>query len=367
MTVPAGGTSRAPAKIIAFPAARQDQETDLGPAWERARAAWLTASAARSVHTARSYARAIDDFAGYVRDYFSIPLWLVETAHARAWQEHLTSEGKSQATVAQRMAAGSSFYEFVVAERHLINGVESSIFCDRRGRPRSNPFRGNVERPRHRRYGDSRPLAPEVVEKTMRHIDVETLTGARDYALLLTFLYTGWRSGEVLGMRWGDIQPHPGGPGWICRWRGKGGKEEDVALPAKCEAAIRRYLEQADRPLSGLAPTDYIWQPLSVHGCRNFAHVGPLTESGRHITPMQANNILRKRLRLAGVAGWQDYHVHSLRHTFAHAYVESRGGDVLGLSKHLHHASLAITQVYLASLRPPVDDYSAGLEEVYGI
>ncbi|MDV7395861.1 hypothetical protein RZS08_31005, partial [Arthrospira platensis SPKY1] len=57
--------------------------------------------------------------------------------------------GKAQATIGQRLAAVSSFYEHIIHDSRIdTEGIERTIFYDRTGRTRANPFKNNnVERP----------------------------------------------------------------------------------------------------------------------------------------------------------------------------------------------------------------------------
>ena len=45
---------------------------------------------------------------------------------------------------------------------------------------------------------------------------------ARNYALVLTYIYTGWRSAELLRMRWRDVRPSQSQPGTFILRGGEG-------------------------------------------------------------------------------------------------------------------------------------------------
>lgn len=361
-------------------------------AWSEMRDRWLSANRRgrpSSPLTRRVYEAATNQFAAFT----GLDWWLVTSDHVRAWQEHMESLDLSRATINQRLSAVSSFYSYVLREQRLgTDGVERCLFFDAQGRTRANPFKvGNLERIAVNRKGQSRPLSKAVVVLMLNDINVKTLDGARDYALLKCFLLTGWRSTEVLTMTWGDIRPNDDRDGeFIFAWQGKGSKSQDDAFPAPCYHAIVAYLKRAGRWLPGhpahIQPADHIWQPLRDHGTVNFRNVQhpersttdgqPCAVEGRHICATQANNILRKHLRRAlaktgltreeAAERAQTYHVHSLRHTFAHS-MRKAGFDVLKISKLMHHSSIAVTQLYLDSLDAPVDDYSQALQLAMGI
>ena len=276
-------------------------------AWGEARADWLQLLQKRSPHTARSYAKALADFIDFMQTCYGMPLWRVDPAHALAWREQLQADGKSASTIAQRMAAVSSFYGFVIAaKRQAAEGI--GLYVDARDKWRCNPFRvPSLDRPKIRKFAQSRALPVAVVESMLRRINTGTPTGARDYALLLTLLYTGWRASEVLSLRWGDVFENPDQPGgYLCRW------PEDLriapaALPARCYQAILFYLCGANRAPDRLQHEEYLWRPLHTCGCANLLHVRELA-ANRPITTAQANNILRKRLRAGRPGRVQDLH-----------------------------------------------------------
>jgi len=366
----------------AFYAGYENQAShQLRLAWTVQRDAWLRANRKgrpSSPATRRAYASATTAF----QEFTGVDWWLVTPDHVRAWQEHMRDQGLSEATINQRLSAVSSFYSWVIREQKLgADGVERSLFFDAHGRTRANPFRANnLERITPSRQGHSRAISQAVIIHMIGDINVQTLEGARDSALLLTFLLTGWRSAEVLKLRWGDIRPNDDRPGeYICAWSGKGSKAQDDPFPARAYHAIIHYLKVAGRWLPGhpdqIANDAYIWLPIRTHGLQNFPNVGVSPEA-KHISPAQANNILRKHIRRAlrrtGLTKEEaaytavKYHIHNLRHTFAHNMRKAKF-DVLAISKRMHHSSIAVTQLYLDSLEAPVDDYSQALQLAMGI
>jgi integrase len=349
-------------------------------AWDEQRAKWLRAKG-RSDCTRRAYEAATTLF----RTHCGLDWWLVTADHVRAWQTAMTDAGLAPATIRQRLAAVSSFYSWVIREQKLDSrGNESSLFIDAQGRTRQNPFLAhNIERPILPKTGISRAIGPDVLAHMLNDIDTATLEGARDVALLKTFLLTGWRSAECLSLKWGAIRPNDRrSDEWLCTWRGKGDKSQEDAFPAACYHAIVAYLKRAGRWLPGhpadIQPGDYIWQPIRDHGTHNFPNVAAAAGLGqsRHISDTQANNILRKRLRNAlrktgltqaeAEARALTYHIHNLRHTFAHNMRKARF-DVVAISQRMHHATIATTQRYLDSLEAPIDDYSQALQLAMGI
>ncbi len=208
------------------------------------------------------------------------------------------------------------------------------------------------------RYHSAHPLTEAQAQTLLAACDVETLSGARDYALMLTFLLTGWRSAEVLRLRWGDLETVIGQPGgYLATWAGKGDKHAIEPFPGVAFAALSSYLQLAGRWPP--AATAYIWQPLHDRNCTNLRNVTALA-GDRHISARQANRILRKLLARTGMTPAQasTYSIHDLRHTFAHICAQN-GIDPYRLQELLHHERLSTTLIYIDQMQRAVDDSAA--------
>jgi integrase len=320
--------------------------------WLQLRDEWLRVKEGKSgsPHTRRAYEEATVAWFQHLSsqrhaDGRTVQPWEATTAHVRLWQQHLLIErGLAPSTVNQRLAACSSFYTFVINERGMTaQGVEVTAFMDVTMRTRANPFAGvNVQRMRTRQYGKARVLSAEETDRLLNHLAElqHTVIGARNYALVLTYLLTGYRNAEAVNMRWGGIRPNKNQPGLVYEWRGKGGKRQPDALPQRVYQAIVHYLKTARR-WDGIQPEEYIFRPIAVNGLKNLRHVGgkPLVEN-RPLSAKAVQQMLLQALRKAGVARPEEVRVHDLRHTFAHVF---RGRQTLvmeALRARLHHESL---------------------------
>lgn len=293
--------------------------------------------------------------------------WDVDIALVLRWQRALEEAGKAANTVAHRLACMASLYSFVIQDvRTDVYGVERSLFTDSAGQTRFNPFRSEIVKRPDTENGATppQPLSQRAVQAMLDSCNTECRTGARNFALLRTFVLTGWRSEEVLSMTWDRLKENPKHEGqWLYLWRGKGGKSQWEPLPASCYHAIVHYLK-----LDGRWPvvdeTMFIWQAIQRNGCRNFG-ADPEALEGKPIGNAQANNILRKHLT-GVVKDPSRFHIHSLRHTHADQVYEFKP-DIRAVQKRLHHSSPATTARYLQRMEAPRDDFSAQLELQLGI
>jgi len=291
--------------------------------WTRARRFWL--GTASSEHTRRAYEFAADDFGSFIA-----PCCYGEVGGATIseYAAELRARGCSEATIRARLAALSSFYRYC-----------SQTYTSAAGEPlaRHNPV-AQVKRPRVARYGNSRPLEVGELRDLLGAIDRGTVMGMRDYALILMAVYTGRRSAEIRGLRWGDIACTMEGKRRYA-WRGKGGKARWDDMPEPVYQAIVLYLEAAGR-----------W-PLKAGDPVFVAHNG--RDAASELSGEWFNQLVKRYARLAGLGEW--VHAHTLRHTAAHVRVEA-GRGLMEISWLLGHSSLETTQRYLKHMRGFVDE-----------
>lgn len=167
---------------------------------------------------------------------------------------------------------------------------------------------------------------------------------ARDYAIIQTFLQTGMRLGECQALTWHDITFGEKSGSATIR-AGKGNKARTVPLNGSARAALAAYTA----PFLATEPT-----------LRTVAAAWP-----RQGSPVPSNALWRsqKGNALSAPAIWRMIHgvvqdgarrglvpttatPHTLRHTFAHRYLDVHVGDLVGLARLLGHADLNTTRLY---------------------
>lgn len=343
--------------------------------WSNLHEDWLkfvASSRSGSEHTLRNYRLATRQWREYVATLrhelgpdagFPVKLWQVDASHVRGWQQQLADAGTAPATVGLKLSAVSSFYSFVINEKRMAFGVEMCLFVDALGNARANPFRfGNIQRPKvSSESGSARPLQPQELGDLFTYLQSRqhTLAGARNFALILTYLETGFRNAEVVRMQWKHIRPSKSQRERIIyAWKGKGGKTDDEPLPELVWNAIVHYLLVDGRwipnaPLheQPLQPDDYIFRAVSHHGTAFLANVdADAIDPDGAISSKSVLRILRTALRRAGVADAATVRVHDLRHTWALRMVADGANDS-EVQRRAHHSSLETTARYIGSLK----------------
>lgn len=160
----------------------------------------------------------------------------------------------------------------------------------------------------------------------------------RNYALVQLMLQTGLRVGEVAALRHSDIVLRERA-GTVRVRNGKGLKEREVPLNATARRALRQLLEQ---------------EPTA-------SPEAPMFRSGRNAAmPVRSmQNAIAALVRRAGLAR-SDITAHSLRHTFALAWLRQHPGQLIELAQLLGHESLDTTAVYT---RASAADLARGVEQ----
>lgn len=173
------------------------------------------------------------------------------------------------------------------------------------------------------------PKAPQKVIKTLTDdeikrlfdsLDINSILGCRDSAMLLLFLDTGLRCSELLKLKPEDVHLDEQ---WL-KVMGKGQKERIVPFGSRASKLLYRYISFF-RPESYLA--DQLF--LSVSG-----------------NDLSINAIKLTFYRLARKSGVSRLHIHLLRHTFATRYLMN-DGDVFSLQRILGHTTLEMTRRYV--------------------
>lgn len=320
--------------------------------WQEAFESWLDAKEAKtgSRNTRRVYEASVKAFF----EFAGVHPWVVSGVHVNGWQRELRKQGNSETTINLRLSALSSFFSYCVDRFVLADPVSGNEYA----LAERNPVR-RAERSKIDPYEKAVFLNAEEVRALLRAVDQTTAVGLRDYALLVTYVYTGRRSSEVRRLRWGDISREQGR--YFYRWTGKGGVHRTDELPAPAYQAMAAYLKAAGR-WETLTPDTYVFTALSDVATR----LPNVTEyQAQPLSSAMVNRIVKKWARRAGLQ-WERIHTHTLRHTAA--MLRRRLTDDLGkIQDFLAHSQLSTTQIYIQHAAKREDNLWAGVEALIGL
>lgn len=211
----------------------------------------------------------------------------IRREHVEAYLLDLSNRGRSPATVALRYRSLRVFFNYLVDEGEI------------------------TVSPMGKMHAPSVPIDPVPV---LDHAKIEAMVKAcggtdfddrRDLALLLFYYDTGGRLAEVAGLRLEDLDMAQA----VAVVVGKGGSRRALPFGANVARALNRYMRA--RGHHHAAKSEWLW-------------VG---KRGR----LEARGIVQALKRRAALAGIEGFHVHQLRHTFAHEWLAAGGleGDLM--------------------------------------
>ncbi|MCX5116472.1 tyrosine-type recombinase/integrase [Micromonospora sp. NBC_00362] len=281
--------------------------------------AWLR-NRRLSEHTRDAYRRDVTGWLRWCADHDLDPLratFLHVNEYARALESSVGARSGrplTPATVARRLSALSSWYDFLVK----LSAVPA------------NPVSG-ADRPRvDRDHSVTVGLTPEEVDALLSAADADTgATAVRNRAALALLADLGLRVGELISLDLTDLGTERGHRS--VRFIGKGGKQRRRALTPGTGHALDAYLAQ--RAAATGVPVPQLTGPLLV------------TASGARLDRHSVFRMVRRLARAAGIPAWAKLSPHSLRHAFA-TTARSEGVPLEDVQDAMGHADPRTTRRY---------------------
>lgn len=261
-----------------------------------------------SANTTAAYKNDLSQFILFLQNgRFSAHAWEdVSPEIVEAYVNHLQTQDYASSSVARKVAAVKSFFNYLFA----------------RGDIKENPTTGI----------DS-PKVKKRLPKTLSAEDIERLLDAprqkntpkhlRDTALLTILYNTGMRVTEVVSLRLSDVDLEQK----VLHCEGKDESARELPLDAETEASIADYLENGRQYLVKNKDEDALF----------------LNHRGQQLTRQGLWLIIKayaKKVKLSG-----EVTPHTLRHSFAAHKLES-GSNLQEVQRLLGHANISTTQIY---------------------
>lgn len=269
-----------------------------------------------SEHTLRNYRSDLSQFLDYLAPADrrsgkrnAPDIHEIDHITIREWLSTLHSAQKKKASVARKLAALRTFFQFLVREGVIELNPAKLV---------STP-RLEKKLPQH--------LSIEEAIKFIETPDTETDLGKRDRAMLELMYATGVRVSELTKMDLSDVDFK----NKLIRVTGKRRKERIVPFGDPASEAVKTYLGARDRFLNNAAVSER--EPEAVF----------LNYQGTRITTRSVGRMVEKYIRIC--AGMHDISPHALRHSFATHLLDS-GADLRDIQELLGHARLSSTQIY---------------------
>lgn len=235
----------------------------------------------------------------------------------RAWEQlerqliidyliSLKGKNYAEATVARKVAAIKSFFQYLQAEGMIRRNPAESLESPRVGRSLPKPL--------------SVTEIDELLEQPLKR---NTPEAKRDRAMLELLYATGLRVTELVSLNVDDI--NMSGP--YVRCMGKGSKERTIPIHEQAAAAVEQYINDGRLPL-----------------VKNRAEPALfVNRRGERLTRQGFWLILKQYARDAGII--TPVTPHTLRHSFA-THMLRGGAPLRNVQELLGHANISTTQVY---------------------
>ncbi|MFJ2786530.1 MULTISPECIES: tyrosine-type recombinase/integrase [unclassified Streptomyces] len=200
---------------------------------------------------------------------------------------------------------------------------------------------------RNVRTGTPRPRRFEPLTADEARQLLATAQGHRLHALIELALYTGLRKGELLGLRWEDLDLDAGTAAirrTLQRTTASGlttlptktrASERRIALPTRCAQSLKLHHEQQQREREA---ADTAWQ----HSGQVFT-----TAQGGSIDPTNLSRAFNTLLRKAGL---RRIRFHDLRHSTATLLLD-QGVELVVIKELLGHAHIGVSATVYAHVR----------------
>src|SRR4051812_46570505 len=269
-----------------------------------------------SEHTLRNYASDLAQFFDAVAPVDAatgararVEMKDIDHITIREWLSSLHAAQKKKTSVARKLAALRTFFQFLVREGMLELNPAKLVATPRLEK----------KLPKH--------LSIEDAVRFIETPDLQTSLGVRDRAMLELMYATGIRVSELTKLDVHDVDFS----NRLIRVSGKRRKERIVPFGEPAHDALRNYLSMRSEFLSKA--------PISVRD----ENVLFLNYQGTRITTRSVGRMVEKYIGLC--AGRYDLSPHALRHSFA-THLLDGGADLRDIQELLGHARLSSTQIY---------------------
>lgn len=268
-----------------------------------------------SEHTLRNYTSDLTQFLDHLAPADAkgnrpeIELASIDHLTIREWLSSLHAGRKKKSSVARKLAALRTFFQFLVREEIVEMNPAKLVATPRLEK----------KLPNH--------LSAEEAIRFIETPDVSTTLGKRDRAIMELLYATGVRVSELTKLNLTDVDLR----NKTVLVTGKRRKQRLVPFGEPAQQAIVDYLQVREGILGKAPPTTREDQALM------------LNYQGTRITTRSVGRLIDKYIQIC--AGIHAISPHSLRHSFATHLLDS-GADLRDIQELLGHARLSTTQIY---------------------
>ena len=255
-----------------------------------------------SENSVEAYMRDLEQFAHFVLVKWDVPPRKVEREMVERYLEWLYEEGREKSSQARMLSGIRSFFNYLLLNDEIQSSPAEDISAPKAGRTLPDV------------------LTTDEIDRLISSIEVDTVKGRRDRAIVEVLYSCGLRVSELITLRVSDLFF---GEGYI-RVIGKGDKQRLVPISDLARERISLYLDERK-------------------AAKSNEEVLFLNNRGKQLTRVMIFTILRRAALRAGID--KKLSPHTLRHSFATHLLEG-GAGIRQVQELLGHESILTTEIY---------------------
>lgn len=255
-----------------------------------------------SENSVEAYMRDLEQFAHFVLVKWDVPPRKVEREMVERYLEWLYDEGREKSSQARMLSGIRSFFNYLLLNDEIQSSPAEDISAPKAGRTLPDV------------------LTTDEIDRLISSIEVDTVKGRRDRAIVEVLYSCGLRVSELITLRVSDLFF---GEGYI-RVIGKGDKQRLVPISDLARERISLYLDERK-------------------AAKSNEEVLFLNNRGKQLTRVMIFTILRRAALRAGIE--KKISPHTLRHSFATHLLEG-GAGIRQVQELLGHESILTTEIY---------------------
>lgn len=260
-----------------------------------------------SENSIAAYCEDVNKLKGFTKHYYSdLGPTAISHNHIVEFITYVGSLGLSAYSQARILSGIKAFYKYLLIEDSITSSPAELIESPKLGRKIPDV------------------LSLDEINKIFDVIDLSTVEGARNRAMLEILYGSGLRVSELIGLKLNNLYMEEG----FMRIFGKGSKERLVPLGSEAAKFLQMYIKE--------------WRiHLSIkEGSESFVF---LNRRGSGISRIMVFKIIKSLIKEVGIQ--KNVSPHTFRHSFATHLIEG-GADLRAVQEMLGHESIITTEIY---------------------